>query len=355
MDRFEVRVSITRLLLVLLIVIVPLSVVGYILTIRSDRSLDNAIGSDYKALAQTYSNEVSEYVRDRVADVSAMALDSTVVNAVTSANRSGGASAAAEPGPKGGPGSVASQILLQRKTLDPRFLSIVATDQAGNPVASTQQLQKSSYAQAQGWQSVYNKGEGAVKISSLLYNELAKSYYVDVGVPIADPNSAHVIGVLAAYVDISPLLARFQENQIANGARAELVNGDGSVIGAPNANMSPGLKSQQYDVLHDSLGSLQGRPPGWQVATLSNGPYLVGYAAEHLDNLNWVVLVSREEHQAVAAVTPLERFAIAMVVMGIFMLTLLCVYYFLHRAQRFEDIEQAAPAEPQDRAAAASI
>jgi uncharacterized membrane protein len=40
-DRLEVRVSITKLLLVLIIVIVPLSIAGLILTERSSNSLDN--------------------------------------------------------------------------------------------------------------------------------------------------------------------------------------------------------------------------------------------------------------------------------------------------------------------------
>ena len=64
-------------------IIVPLSIFGLVLTTRSDRSLDNAIGNDYKALAQRYSNEVSEYIRDRVADANAMAADTSVISAVS--------------------------------------------------------------------------------------------------------------------------------------------------------------------------------------------------------------------------------------------------------------------------------
>ncbi len=200
MDRFEVRVSITKLLLVLLIVIVPLSIVGYILTIRSDRSLDNAIGNDYKALAQTYSNQVSEYFRDRVADVNAMAADSAIVSAVANADRSGAAAKPAvatnQPGARAMTAGTASEVLKQRRNLDPRFLSIVATDVNGNVVASSQQIPKSSYAQDEAWQATYNKGEGAVKISDVLDDELTKSYYVNIGVPIGDPASGQLIGVL---------------------------------------------------------------------------------------------------------------------------------------------------------------
>ncbi len=361
MDRFEVRVSITKLLLVLLIVIVPLSIVGLILTTRSDRSLDNAIGNDFKALAQTYSSQVAEYIRDRVSDVNAMAADAAVVSAVGTADKSGAnpkpaAASTTEPGARASSSSPASEVLRQRRNLDPRFLSIVATDTNGVPVAGTFRAPK-SYAEDEGWQSVYNKGEGAVKIGNILFDELTKAYYVNIGVPIGDPNSGRLIGVLTAAVNISPLLARFQQDQIGNGARAVLVNDDGTVVSAPNADVFARVKSQEYEVIRDSLGSAQGRQAGWQLASLNNGPYLVGYSAtglkQHFDNLGWVVLVSEPEHQAAAPIRALERFAVVMVVLAIFMLTLLCVYYFLHRSQKFEDIEEVLP-EEQKRAATAS-
>ena len=75
LDRLEVRVSITKILIALIVVIVPLSIVGLILTARSDKALDTAIGNDFKTVADMYSNEVSQFVRDRVADVNIMAAE----------------------------------------------------------------------------------------------------------------------------------------------------------------------------------------------------------------------------------------------------------------------------------------
>ena len=359
MDRLEIRVSITKVLLVLVIVIVPLSIIGLVLTSRSDRSLDNAIGNDFKALAQTYSNEVSEYIRDRVSDVNGMAADASVIGAVSRTGRPG--SSTTETGQTAAKGSVASNasdFLRQRRNLDPRFLNIVATDDSGAVVATTQQTAKTSYAEDENWQGAYNKGQGAVKISNILDDEATKAYYVNIAVPIGDPVSARLIGVLSAAVNISPLLARFQQNQIGNGARAVLVNEDGTLVSGPSADVFARLRSPEFDAVRDSLGSLQGRQSGWQLAHLRNGPYLVGFAGtglkQHFDNLGWVVLVSEEEHQAAAPIRQLERFALIMVVLAVFMLTLLCVYYFLHRKQQFEYIEEATPRD-EGRARAASI
>lgn len=337
MDRFEVRVSITKILLVLILVIVPLSIIGLVLTERSDRSLDNALGNDFKTLAQAYSSQVSDYMRDRVADVNAMAADSHVVEAATAVSHSAGNA-------KGLLASDASQVLQQRRNLDPRFLSLVATDANGNVVATAQPNSRSSYAEDEAWQGVYNKGQGAVRISGILADESSKGSYVNIGVPIGDPKSGHLAGVLTAAVNITPLLARFQQNQMGNGARALLVDEDGTIISGPNADVFARVKSREFDAVRDSLGSLQGQQPGWHLADLRNGHYLVGYSAtglkQNFPNLGWVVLVSQEEHLAAAPIRQLEQFAMIMMILGLFMLTLLCVYYYLHRTQKVEDMRE---------------
>ncbi|MBV8833616.1 MAG: cache domain-containing protein [Acidobacteriaceae bacterium] len=352
MDRVEIRVSIAKVLLVLIVVIVPLSVIGLVLTERSDKSLDNAIGNDFKTLAQTYSYEVSEYIRDRVADVNAMAADLHVMAAATKG-------ADAKGGEKGLLASDASQALQQRRNLDPRYLRLVATDSNGNVVAAAQPTTRTSYSEDEDWHNVYNNGQGAVRISDILADEASKAYYVNIGVPIGDPKTGHFAGVLAAAVSITPLLARFQQNQIGNGARAYLVDESGEIISGPNADVFARVKSREYDSIRDSLGSLQGQQSGWQLATGNNGgQYLVGYSAtglkQNFSNLGWSVLVSQEEHQAAAPIRQLERFAIVMVILGLFMLTLLCVYYYLHRAQKFQDLEESEAAT-RPRTATASI
>lgn len=370
MDRLEIRVSLTKVLLILIVVIVPLSIVGLVLTENSDRSLDNAIGNDFKSMAQQYSNQASQYVRDRVADVMVLATNPAVTSAV-----SGQGNAAAAPGSNRAPhataaqngaaggvlNSVASQLLRNRRTQDPRFLGFTLTDQNGNVVAASQQPLQSSYAQDAQWQSVYNNGQGKPRISDIVDDEFTKSYYVNVGVPVADQSSGNTIGVLSAAVNVTPLLNEFK-SPVGNGARVELVSEDGTIISAPNTDVFAHTRSQTLDALRDSMGTIQPTQNSAQKATVRGGPYLIGFAGTGLkqlsDNLNWIVLVSQDEHQATAPIRQLVHFALVMVILALFMLTLLCVYYFLHRSQRFEDIEGAYPVDEtpaeSNRAAAAS-
>ncbi|HEY7209796.1 MAG TPA: cache domain-containing protein [Bryobacteraceae bacterium] len=331
-DRLEVRVSITKLLLALMIVIVPLSIIGLVLTQRSDKTLDNAVGSNFKAMAQLYANQVTQFIHERVIDTGVLASNPAVVSAVSSTTRG-----------KGALDQNASTLLRQQRSLDPRFLSIVATDASGNVVAASQQPPKMSYAQDSHWQSVYNNGQGTAKISDILEDAMAKAYYVTIGLPVAD-QSGQTVGVLNAAVNITEVLAPFRQDQIGSGARAELVNDNGVIVSSPNGDVFSHDKAEQFDFVRDALGANKGSSTGWVTAALGRGPFIVGYAGtglkQHFPNLGWVVMVSQDEHAAAAPVRLLERFALGMVVLALFMLTLLAVYYYLHRTQKFSYIEE---------------
>jgi hypothetical protein len=357
-DRLEVRVSITKLLLALIILIVPMSIAGLILTQHSDQSLDNAIGANFKTMAEMFSNEVSQYMLDRVNDVVAMSSDPAIVQAVSAGNHSGENQAAEQKAATAAKGSgvaagilgnSASQVLRRRRDLDPRFLRIVATNDAGAVVAATHNPAAGSYARNEAWQGVFNNGQGAIKIGGILSDEFSKSSYVTIGVPVPDPASSATIGVLSAAVDITALLSRFRQSQISNGARAWLVNEDAHIISGPSADVFARVQSPEFGAIHDSVGLPEGTQSGWTRANLASGRSIVGYAGTGLkktyDNLGWYVLVSQDERQATAPIRVLSQFALLMVVLALCMLTLLSVYYYLHRTQRFSHLAEDFPVD----------
>jgi hypothetical protein len=225
----------------------------------------------------------------------------------------------------------------------------MATDQNGNVVAASQKQTMPSLAQDPDWQAAYSDGKGAVRIGNILFHEFTKSYYLNINAPIFDPASTRCIGVLSAAVDISGLLSRFKEGQIGNGARAELVSDDGSIISSPNADVFAHVKSQEFDAVRDSLGSLQGHQSGSLTTPLASGPYIIGFSdtglKQHFANLGWIVIVSQQEHQAAAPIRQVVHFALVMVILGLLMVILLGVYYYLHRAQKFADIEEVLPSK----------
>jgi hypothetical protein len=346
MDRLEVRVSITKLLLALLIVIVPLSILGLFLTQHSDKTLDSTVGANFKTMAQLYANQVTQFVRERVTDAGQLASNPAIVTAATSPTSKNQQLDAN-----------ASAVLRQHKSLDARFLSIVVTNAEGNVVAASQRPSQTSYAQNGYWQSVYNNGQGATKISDIVDDTLTKAYYVNVGVPVTD-QTGQTVGVLNAAVNVSDVLSPFRQDNIASGARVALVSDNGNIVSGPNADVFARLRSEGFDYVHDALGANQGTTNGWVMANLNGADHIVGYAStglkQHFPNLGWVVTVTQDEHQAAAPIRQLERFALGMVVLALLMLTLLCVYYYLHRTQRYAHIGEEEEVPEQARGTAAS-
>ncbi len=331
MDRMEVR-TLTKLLLALIVTIVPLSILGLVLTQHSDKALDNAVGSNFKSMAQLYSSQVTSFLRERLTDVGLLAGNPAVV-----------AAASAKPGAKGDVDTNASAVLRQIKSLDPRFLSLIVTDANGNVVASSQKPAQASYVQDPQWQSVYNNGQGATKVSNIIEDELTKADFVNLGIPILDAGG-QTVGVLSALINIDDVLTPFRQGQLAGGAKVTLVNDDGNIVSAPNADVFARLKSPEFDYVHDALGANHGALSGWVMANTGRGDSIVGFSGtglkQHFPNMAWVVTVSQDEHQAAAPIRQLERFALIMVILALFMLTLLGVYYYLHHAQRYGYMEE---------------
>jgi preprotein translocase subunit SecG len=364
LDRFEVRVSIQKVLLGLVLVIVPLSIVGLVLTTRSDTALDASIGGHLKTMAQMYSNSLSHEIHDRVSAVKLIAADPGVVEAVTTANRAyqnqneaainekldkaekAWATPQAAPVVKALLTAKPSETLRHYHDMDQQMLRITVTDEHGVPVAATAKPNRYTLTSFGPWQSVYDGGKGAVSISNILYDEPTKAYFVDIGVPVTEPGTNQLAGVALASVNITPLLASFQQDNIGNGWKAYLVNSDGTVVSGPRTDVFARARSDEYAALGDSLGSIEGRQTGYVTADLQSGRHIVGFSdtglAKTYKNMAWTVLISQEEHEAIAPIRALSMFAIMMVVLALFMVTLLAVYYALHRKQQFADIEDAA-------------
>ena len=363
LDRLEVKVSITKLLLALVVVIVPLSIFGLYLTGRSDKALDGNVGAQFRTIAELHAGQISDVIRNREMEAKAMAADPAVMDAVLAANKAYGSAddaaananiekirqewnvAAGDAIVEKVLNSPASKELRRWRTLDPRLISVVVTDEHGAVVGATVKPGNYSYTTNASWQASHGNPQGAVSIGDILFDDYNKNYYADFGAPIFDQESSRLIGVMVAAVNLSDMLSRFQTAQAGNGPRVLLVGGDGTVISGPKVDLFANMKSDEFAVVRDSLGTLQGRQTGYVVRDTGNGPRVIGYSGTGLKgNPGWMVLVSQSERDALAPLRGLEQFAVLMVVLGIVMLTLLFVYYFLHRSERLADIEDAMPA-----------
>jgi len=372
-DTLEIRISLQKLLIGLTLVIVPLSFVGLYLASQAEASLEQTLGTHFRSIAQSEGMATSQFINDRVLDVAVLASDPGLVDAITAAQQSRkGLDDSARVGkiestwetPQVDPLvkhillSPTSEVLRRHREAEPRILKILVADETGATVAATDKPLHYVQPNEVYWRAVYGEGRGGIYVSEIRYDDQTKATYLQIGMPVLEEGTRRFIGAVNALVDVSSLLSRFQREEIGPTARIMLVQDDGTVISAPNMDPSLRLKSDEYATVRDALGTPQGRQAGFAVASMRGGDRIVGFADTGLKrvypNLGWLVLASQDEREALTPLLSLSRFALLMVVFALLMLTLLAVYFFLHRRQRFEDINVQAAEEPPSSGAAAA-
>lgn len=375
-DTLEIRISLQKLLIGLILVIVPLSFVGLYLTSEANTSLEQTIGAHFRGIAQTEGAATSQFINDRVLDVAALARNPAVGDAITAAERSRkglddsvitarvGKIESTWETPQVDPlvkeilSSPTSQVLRHHREAEPRILKILVADKTGATVAATDKPLHYIQPNEVYWRAVYAEGRGGIYVSEIRSDDQTKINYLEIGMPVLEEGTGRFMGAVNALVDVSGLLSRFQREEIGQAPRIILVRDDGTVISALNLDPSLRRKSDEYTAVHDVLDTPQGRQAGYVVASMRGGNRIVGFADTGLKrsypNLGWLILVSQDEREALAPLLGLAHFALWMVVLALLMLTLLTVYFFLHRRQRFEDIEVQAAEEPPKSGAAAA-
>jgi hypothetical protein len=133
-----------------------------------------------------------------------------------------------------------------------------------------------------------------------------------------------------------------------------LAKDDGTVICAPQVTFSMKLKSDEYTAVRDAMtrlplttGMSAGQQTGYIVADLGGAVrQLIGYADTGLRqdyrSLGWMALVSQDTRRAFAPVRLVDRLMFFLSALGLAMVTLLVVYFALHRRVVFAEIGELA-------------
>ncbi len=362
-EKYELRLSFPRLLFGLLVTIIPISLAGLYSLAQSDRALERNIGLHFQAMAESTAAQVSSFIHDRLANVGFLAVDPAIVDEIVSANKAYAGARVPVPDariqeiekawttPAAQPivdrilATRASQVLRRFRQHDPRFLRVTATDAKGAFIAGTHKSLDYFQADEDFWQAVYASGRGAVNITDVRYDEITKSYYIGIGVPVMEEN--RFLGVIDALVDISSMFPLVGGAALGPTSRAVIVKEDGTVIAGPNVNLAMGLKSEEYAALSDRIGSAFGRRGGYVVADVRGGNRsLIAYSDTGLKrdygNLAWAVLIAQDGAEAFAPIRTVGRLLAFMSLMGLVAVTLLTVYFVLHRQRQFTEIETLA-------------
>lgn len=360
-DKFELRISLSRLLTGVVLTIVPICVVGLFTMTRAERAIDRRIGAHFETIATLTASEVSAFLNDRVLAVGTLAADPVVLETVQRANAAyQGANSdaiserisniekqwntpAADARVRDILSSPASRLLARWRDRDRRFLRITLTDREGAVVAATHKTLDYFQSDEDFWQAIYAQGRGAVNITDIRYDDVTKSYYLGLGAPVMDEATNTFIGALDALIDVSSIFPLLHRVDIGPTSRALLVKPDGTIIHSPSVNLAMNLKSQEFVAAHEAMARKAAGERGYAITALPGGEAVViGYAdigmRESFPNLAWTVLLVQDTSEAFAATRGVMRLIFFLIAVGLIAVTLLAVYFALHRRVEYTDL-----------------
>jgi hypothetical protein len=369
-DRLEIHLPLKKLLIGLFLTLVPLCAVGLYTITKAGSQMRDTIGTHFRTIAGLTASEISMFFNDRVVAVGTLASDPTIVEAVTEANRryAGVTRESVEahilkmekewntPAADG----YVRQMLTSRagrqltgwRQTDRRFLRITLTDAQGAAIAATHKTMDYFQADEDFWQATFAEGRGSIHLTDVLYDDVTKSYYVGLGVPVMEEGTNRFIGAIDALIEVSMIFPLVHRIEVGDTMRAALVKGDGTIIYTPGVSLAAQLKSEEYESVREVLATASGRQRGYLTTRLRSGEdVLVGYAdpglADSHPKLDWKLLVIQDSRHAFAATRGVMRLMWFSVAVGVTLLTLLAVFFSLHRRPDYTDIQmEEEPAVP---------
>jgi Cache domain len=374
LDSLELRTSLQRVLIALIVILVPLTVFGFYVAMQGDSQIRQMAGENIRSVTRISAEFTSQFIAGRLRDASVLANDPNLMQAVLSANRQydrlseeailSKVGALEEKWNNAEGDAFARDILtsglarqLRRlRDLNPMLLKVTVADASGATVAATDKPVHYFQTDRDFWALLYSQGQGAIQVADVRYDEQNRLPYISIAYPVLQDGTGRFVGSVTALVDVSPLFTQLNRQQIGRTGRLSLVRDDGIVIQASGVTPSMKMHSEEYSAIRDSLGNLRGRETGYLFTTFSKGEsYLIGFADAGLKdafpNLSWIVVASQEEREITGPIRNVAAFGFFVMILSLLMLSLLAAYVFLHRAQRLEDIE--TPPEDKSRLMAA--
>ena len=239
----------------------------------------------------------------------------------------------------------ASESLRRKLTVDQSFLRITTTDFKGGTVAATHKTLDYYQADEEYWQDIYFYGRGVVSLTDVLYDDATKNHYIGIGVPVVKETN-QIIGTLDALGQVASLASALQRTDLGSGGKVVLAKKDGSVIfGSDGLTLSDNAHSPEVDAVVDRKGSFEGRPSGYFNAGFpGNRQVRLAFAhvglEEQYPKLDWMIVSAENASGGLGGMT-----GVVALVMGIALLSLACVVFFLvyfalHRQSEIEEVEE---------------
>ncbi len=336
-----------RVLAVFLLVGLPILAlgIGVVLSLGQTR-LSESFGRHLAQVAQQTAASVDAYVYRRLLDVSLIARTPDLRReARTGSARPFDASDAAaldkiwqQQGAR--PDALAallqtpvSRYLADIVAHDRIYRELLLTDRFGRLVAASGPT--TDYFQGdEDWWKTAAEGRGQVMMTDVRWDDSARVHAVEIAVPVPEPESDVLAGVLKVVTDSREMLAAVGGVQFGASGQAMLLRENGSIVFSRRTSDASARFFASDEVRQRGAALLAGGPEASEFFKASSGEgdtQLVGLAASQLGrsykHLAWIVAVTQSENEALAPVQAIGWYLLAVLGLTMAAVLLLALWF----------------------------
>jgi hypothetical protein len=315
-----------RVLIVLLIVALPILVLGARYVVESGRSrVRDAEAVQLAQVAEYMAVSADAYVFRRIVDAAVIARVPEIRRAAADGSRQAMDQAKvdaldkqwqqqrqAPPGLARVLSNPAARYLADVAKQDALYREILVTDRHGRLVAASHLTTDYYQADEDWWKQALDDGRrGRITVSDVRRDESAGVYAFEIAVPVADPASDELVGVMKIVASSQEMLSGIGGLQLGATGQAMLIRQDGSIVFSRQA-VDSGARFFGTDAMRAPLAATGDDPQAAVhfIARAGDGTErVVAVARSQLHrsfpNLSWLVAVSVAESELLEPFRPM--------------------------------------------------
>ena len=197
----------------------------------------------------------------------------------------------------------------------PAHVEIFVTDRYGAEFAGSGRTSDYYQADEDWWQAAWNDGAGAVFLSSPVFDESIGALSIEISIPIVDPETGEVLGILKDVYIMSALIDRIEGVVLGETGEIELIDANGNFVASGEEFEETGVAATDAELLDGRI--FTGIGSDLNAKNTDGESIVVGYAplnsdgdVPEIDQLGWVVKVEQDSAEALAPIQE-ERIILA--------------------------------------------
>jgi len=241
----------------------------------------------------------------------------------------------------------ASAFLADIVRLNPIYKEVLLTDRWGRLVAASGLTSDYVQSDEAWWVEAYGDGvHGALFVGDVHFDESAKTWGIEIAVPVEEPTGDSLAGVLKAIADIREIGAVLGGGRMGATGDADLLREDGSFVYSLRT-LDPDARFFATDLLRERMAMAahdgSSAPLSFGARAPDGTARLVGVALSQLKTsyppLKWVVAVSQAEDELFAPVRAQGQSLIVLLALTAVAVLLLALWFSFRLAMPPEPLE----------------